>query len=93
MYLNVFARPSKVKPARLRIVVPVGVDGQAGVLEDGRVVAPGGLGQVDGLVAGEPLFQVGPSNPEGSRPGNGLNGHIAALSNNTVSCRKDHWSF
>ena len=44
---------------------PVGLDVHAGVLEDGSVVSPGGGGQVDDFVAGEPLGQEVSTDPEG----------------------------
>ena len=43
---------------------PVGLDVHAGVLEDGGVVSPGGGGQVDDFVAGEPLGQEVGANPK-----------------------------
>ena len=46
---------------------PVGSDIHAGVLDNGGVVAPGGLGQVHRLVAGEPLLQEGRAHPQRSR--------------------------
>ena len=65
--------------------VPVSLDVDASVLEDGRVVAPAGLGQVDGLVAREPLGQEGGPDPEGAGAGDALGGHVAAVGDNVVA--------
>ena len=54
------------------VIVGVLLDGQAGVLEDGGVVGPAGLGNVDGLGAGEEAGQEGAADAEGTSAGDGL---------------------
>ena len=51
------------------------------MLEDGSVVAPGGGGQVDGLVAGEPFGQVVGANAEGSGTGDTLHKQNCLIQN------------
>ena len=65
--------------------VPVSLDVDARVLEDGGVVSPAGLGQVDGLVAREPLGQEGGPDPEGAGAGDALGGHVAAVGHHVVA--------
>ena len=52
--------------------LPVCSDIHASVLDDGSVVAPAGLGQVHGLVAGEPFGQELRAHTQRSRARNTL---------------------
>ena len=53
-YLDVLAGSREVEAARLGVVVPVTLNVNAGVLEDGGVVPPRRLGQIHDLFSGVP---------------------------------------
>jgi hypothetical protein len=55
--LNVLDHTLKVEPDGVLVVVTVFLDLETRVLEDGVVVCPAGVGNVDGLVTGEEALE------------------------------------
>ena len=72
--LEILNKPLEVKPAGLGVVVPVILDLNARVVEDGDVVAPGRVGDVDGLGLLVEFGKEFGANPERTGTGDGLAG-------------------
>lgn len=70
--LDVGEHALEVKTDGLRVIVPVLLDLEAGVLEDGAVVGPRGVGDVDLLGAGVESLEEGSTDPEGTSTRDGL---------------------
>ena len=69
----------KVQPDGVLVVVPVLLDAQARVLEDGRVVGPARRGQVDGLGVRVEAREEGAADAQRARARDGLGGDDAVL--------------
>lgn len=72
--LEILNQTLEVQSAGLGVIVPVVLDLNARVVEDGDVVSPGWVGDVDGLGGLVELGQELGSNPEGSSSRDGLAG-------------------
>lgn len=77
--LEVLDQAIVVKANGVLVVVPVLLDLQAGVLEDGVVVCPRGVRDIDGLIAGIVAFQESTTDAKGTSTGDGLGDNDAAL--------------
>lgn len=70
--LDVLDQALEVQTNGVLVIVAVLLDLEAGVLEDGVVVGPAGVGQVDLLRAGVEALEEGTANAEGTGTGDGL---------------------
>ena len=72
-------------------LLPIGSDLHASMFDDGGVVAPGGFGQVDGLVPGEPSAQELGANPQGPSARDTLNSALVKRISNPSDFARFHF--
>lgn len=70
--LDIIEHTLKVKTDGVLVVVPVLLHGDAGIAEDGLVVCPGWVGEVDGLVSGVEALKERSTNSQSTSSRDGL---------------------